>query len=195
MRIPITMAAVEPAGRGPGPEDAAERDVDPSALAVVPTLDAPIPEGKSAVWCASFQVAWNRLAMDVVKGPPQISGAEEPCRRLNGQAVGETDLPEGSFYAAAGWSKDGIRERIRKEMAAAFPSAPPPNIGGAGGVAYAYLEAGVKFEIPGLHEEARREALLRPLGRRRRDPRPLEGLMAYHRKNRYGSSHSSGSSR
>jgi hypothetical protein len=150
MRIPIAMAAIEPAGRGPGPGDAAERDVDPSALAVVPTLDAPIPEGKSAVWCASFQVAWNRLAEDVVKGPPQIRGAEEPCRRLNGASVGEADLPDGTFYAAAGWAKDGICERIRKEMAAAFPSAPQPNISGAGGVAYAYLEAGAKFEIPSL---------------------------------------------
>src|SRR5438552_18000947 len=29
--------------------------------AIVPTLDTPVPEGKSAVWCASFQLAWDRL--------------------------------------------------------------------------------------------------------------------------------------
>ncbi|HEV2950204.1 MAG TPA: hypothetical protein VGX70_22690, partial [Gemmataceae bacterium] len=28
---------------------------------MVPTLDTPIPEGKSAIWCVSFQIAWNRL--------------------------------------------------------------------------------------------------------------------------------------
>jgi hypothetical protein len=28
---------------------------------IVPTLDSPIPEGKSAIWCVSFQLAWNHL--------------------------------------------------------------------------------------------------------------------------------------
>jgi hypothetical protein len=50
---------------------------------IVPTLDTPIPEGKSAVWCASFQLAWNRLKADVAKGPVGVANAEEVARRLN----------------------------------------------------------------------------------------------------------------
>ncbi len=49
---------------------------------VVSTLDEPIPEGKNAVWCATFQMAWNRLAADVVREPIRIAGAEEVVKRL-----------------------------------------------------------------------------------------------------------------
>src|SRR5260221_11365204 len=31
------------------------------ATEVVPTLETPIPQGKSAIWCASFQSAWKAL--------------------------------------------------------------------------------------------------------------------------------------
>src|SRR5271166_1772791 len=51
--------------------------------AFVPTLDTPIPDGKSAVWCASFQLAWDKLKTDIVKGPVKISNAEAICDRLN----------------------------------------------------------------------------------------------------------------
>jgi hypothetical protein len=135
------------------PSDAIERKLDSAALAgvaILPTFDSPIRAGKSAVWCASFQIAWNRLARDVIKGPPRVGGAEELCKQLDRQVATEQDLPPGSFYAAAGWAMDGIVGRIRKEMAAAFPAAPPPDLAGQGAmaVAYAYLEAGVKFPIP-----------------------------------------------
>jgi hypothetical protein len=33
---------------------------------VVPTLDTALPAGKSAIWCSSFQVAWNRLRSESV---------------------------------------------------------------------------------------------------------------------------------
>src|SRR5437773_700065 len=43
---------------------------------IVPTLDSLIPEGKSAIWCVSFQLAWNYLKDDVAKGPVQLVGAQ-----------------------------------------------------------------------------------------------------------------------
>jgi hypothetical protein len=75
---------------------------------VVPMLDTPIPEGKSAVWCATFQVAWNRLKEDVAKGPVLVEGAEQVADRLNLADFSEADLPPRTFYAAAGIAKDGI---------------------------------------------------------------------------------------
>ena len=33
---------------------------------IIPTLDTPIPEGKNVIWCASFQMAWDRLKNDVI---------------------------------------------------------------------------------------------------------------------------------
>ena len=54
-----------------------------SRTVILPTLDSPIPKGKSAIWCASFQMAWNKLKSEVAKGPIQVSGGEETANRLN----------------------------------------------------------------------------------------------------------------
>lgn len=118
--------------------------------AIVPTLDTPIPGGKSAIWCASFQMAWDRLRVDVVKGPAVgVTNADAVCERLNKQDVAERDLPPDGFYAAAGFEGDGIRQTILGEMARRFPDAPAPDLGEAGPadavLAFAYLEAAVNF--------------------------------------------------
>jgi hypothetical protein len=116
---------------------------------VVPTLDTPIPEGKSAVWCASFQLAWNRLKEDVVGGPVRLANAEGIAERLNRAGTSEDDLARGSFYAAAGWVKDGIVEKIRSDMARRFPRTRSPEFGApAAAVAYGYLRVSIKFRLP-----------------------------------------------
>jgi hypothetical protein len=97
---------------------------------VVPTLDTPLPEGRNAVWCASFEMAWKALSRDVVKTPVLVSGAEEIAARLNASALAEGDLPGGGHYSAAGFVRDGIAEKIRDEMAERFPGVPPPNLEG-----------------------------------------------------------------
>ncbi len=125
--------------------------LDLKATAIVPTLDTPVERGKSAVWCATFQLAWNRLWKEILREPPIVRGAEALSKRLNNASYPEADLPEGTFYAAAGLMRDGIGDRIRKEMAAKFPAARPPDIGanrGTVAVAYAYLQAGLKFKNP-----------------------------------------------
>ncbi|MHC4249006.1 MAG: hypothetical protein ACYS9X_07755 [Planctomycetota bacterium] len=91
---------------------------------VVPTLDTPLPEGRNAVWCASFEMAWRALSRD---------------------------LPEGGHYSTAGVVGDGIAAKIRDEMAERFPGVPPPDLEGLPPdwiVAYAYLAASAKFTIP-----------------------------------------------
>src|SRR5579883_1977641 len=134
----------------PGAPPSFDRDSDKlSHTAFVPTLDTPMPEGKSVVWCASFQMAWDKLKADVVKGPVGITDTVGICDRLNNSRVVEAELPPDGFYAAAGFEGDGIRQTIRDEMARRFPDAPAPDLGGPGGkgsvVAYAYLEAAVHF--------------------------------------------------
>lgn len=49
----------------------------------VPTLDSPVPESKSALWCATLAMAWQQLEKDVAKGPIQIKGEEELSRALS----------------------------------------------------------------------------------------------------------------
>lgn len=127
-----------------GDSDRLERTV------FVPTLDTPVPAGKSAVWCASFQLAWDKLKADIVKGPVEVTNAKEVCDRLNSARPVADDLPAEGFYAAAGFEGDGIRETIRTEMARKFPNAPPPELPDLGGGVhtYTYLEAEVRFERP-----------------------------------------------
>lgn len=118
---------------------------------IVPTLDTPMPPGKNVIWCSSFQVAWNHLKDDVIKAPVKVANAEEIADRLNRAPQSEADLPEGSYYATAGFVSDGIAETIQQEMASRFPSATKPIFEGLlpdAIVAYAYLTAGVKFTIP-----------------------------------------------
>jgi hypothetical protein len=114
---------------------------------IVPTLDTPIPEGKSAIWCASFQLAWNELKTNVAHGPVQIEGAQDVADHLNRAEQSGADLAPESYYAVAGFLKDGVREQIARDMAARFPKASVPAIpeGGDGAVAYGFLSAGVKY--------------------------------------------------
>ena len=117
---------------------------------VVPTLDTPLPEGKSAIWCVSFQLAWNHLKDDVAKEPLQITSAQPFTDRLNAATFKEEVIEAKDVYATAGLAKDNIVQRIRTEMASKFPhvSAPELDIPPGGAVAYAYLAAAAKFDLP-----------------------------------------------
>src|SRR5947207_596244 len=64
---------------------------------VVPTLDTPLLEGKSALWCSSFQLAWNRLKTDIAQGPIQLRNAEPVAGRLNRAEQSEADLDSQDF--------------------------------------------------------------------------------------------------
>jgi hypothetical protein len=117
---------------------------------IVPTLDTPIPEGMNAIWCGSFQLAWNRLAQDVIHAPPDIANAEEVVKQLNSASITEGDVPADGYYAVAGFVKDNIVEKIQSEMQRRFQmeSRIDFDISREAIIAYAYLQASVPFTIP-----------------------------------------------
>jgi hypothetical protein len=118
---------------------------------VVATLDTLIPEKKSVIWCASFQIAWNRLRSIANGEPLQIEGAEVIGRRLNQSEVSQDDLAPGMYYAAAGLTRDGIAEEIKEKMARRYPNTTLPEVvdsKGAVAIAYSHLEAQVRFKEP-----------------------------------------------
>jgi WD40 repeat protein len=151
-----------------GPTDNLQQTV------VVPTLDTPFANGKSAVWCSSFQIAWNHAKNDLFKEPVRLQGAEEVADRLNRAKASEVDLEPGSYYAAAGFVNDGIIGTIEKEMARRFPVAKHPEISSppGGAVAYAYLRTGIKFQTEffdnpqafRFRDSAGRETVIRSFG-------------------------------
>jgi hypothetical protein len=121
---------------------------EPRETIVVPTLDSPLVKGKSAIWCSSFQAAWKALA--TLSGEPlEIENAKAVADRLNGAPESAADLPEGSWYAAAGLLKDNTIQRIQKEMRARFPWHSVPDVElepDDAAFAYAFIAAEVKFE-------------------------------------------------
>jgi hypothetical protein len=157
---------------------------------IVPTLDSPIPEGKSAIWCMSFQLAWNRLKEDVSKEPLRLTNAQPIADRLNQADHSEADVGPDAVYAVAGLAKDGIVERIRGEMASKFPNVPKPelDVPPGGAVAYAYLAASAKYDYPFFENDeaflftdsAGRQTAVGSFGIRKKDD------YAYHRLRQQG---------
>jgi hypothetical protein len=132
-------------------------NVDSKSLrqtAVVATLDSLLPENKNVIWCATFQMAWDRLKQDIIGEPIQLLGAEELANRLNAGQFAAGSIEDNSYYAVAGTVKDGIIKQIQKEMAKRFPSEPVPTFEGTDYVlpgatlAYACLNVDVAFAHP-----------------------------------------------
>ncbi len=119
------------------------------ATVVVPTLDTPLPQGKNVIWCASFAMAWEALADEVVGDPIQLDEGQEVADRLNAAEDFDADLPEGAVYTNAGSLTPELLSQINKDMARQFPNIEPNVEGAPGGLlAYAYLAAQVRFKRP-----------------------------------------------
>jgi hypothetical protein len=117
---------------------------------VVPALESPLDATKSAVWCGTMGLAWKQFQNDVVKEPLRLQGAEKVCDMLNREPA--VELQPEHYYVAAGWYKDGILDRVRRELPARFSEAPlpanpkaPPEL--QGGLAYAYLAVVFKYAV------------------------------------------------
>ncbi len=94
-------------------------------------------------------MAWDRLKDDVIREPVQVANAEAVADRLNKAVVNDADLPDGSYYAAAGLTEDGIAGNIRREVKERFQKEPSDlDDKGAVILAYAYLRANVPFTLP-----------------------------------------------
>jgi hypothetical protein len=126
------------------------REIAPERTVVVPTLDTPVPEGKNAIWSASFQLAWEEVKKNVTRGPVRLDGSGDAAARLNNaRSVAGLVQPRDS-YSAAGFIEDGIKDRINRELAERFPGVPTPDLEGAenGAAAFAYLRATLRFTTP-----------------------------------------------
>ncbi|MBN2209822.1 MAG: hypothetical protein JW709_00355 [Sedimentisphaerales bacterium] len=125
-----------------------------SQTLVVPTLDTPTEPGKNVIWCLSSQLAWDALKDDVIRQPIEVANAEDVTQRLNQAAVSAKDILQESYYARAGYAKDDIYLQIQQDMAQRFPNVNVSDLikpdAQTAIMAYAYLQAAVKFEIPFL---------------------------------------------
>ena len=119
---------------------------------VTPHLEQPISDGKSVLWCSTFQLAWNELC---ALAGEDIHMQDEPpmVAVLNKKTATKDDLDEASYVALAGFGRDGIMGKIRvalntrfsgkanPELLAHLPPVLPNDV-----VAYSYLFKELPFE-------------------------------------------------
>jgi len=118
---------------------------------VVATLDSPIDKEINVIWCASFLSAWKTLEADLAKEPISLQDSPKVAVELNKAVDPRPYIPKTSLYTAAGWNQEGIIGQIAREVTQKFPNKTPPtfpDITPNSFVAYAYLEANIKFSIP-----------------------------------------------
>jgi hypothetical protein len=120
------------------------------ATEIVPTLDTPIPKGKNVIWCASFESAWKAL-QELVGEPIKFDPPSGAAASLNNVTDPRPHIPAASLYVAAGSNSVATLNQIVTDLKQRFPSKEPPTFQGIvpdSFVAYAYLEANVKFSLP-----------------------------------------------
>lgn len=120
----------------------------------IATFDSNLPEHKNVIWCATFQIAWDKLKNDIIKEPVDIIDAQDFADELNRSEYSPENLDANSYYAAAGFVQKGIIDEVKKEMAKRFPKEPLPVFSDEyytlpnSILTYAYLNANIKFKYP-----------------------------------------------
>jgi hypothetical protein len=115
---------------------------------ILPTLETPIRAGKSAIWCATTNLAWKELH-NLAGGDVTIGNQGELSRQLN-QSIGlNPGLEAKDYYAKAGLISQGIYQQIRSDLAAkGFTKIKPPEpdqSGEEGVVTFACLQVAMKW--------------------------------------------------
>jgi len=100
---------------------------DLQATAITPHLEVPIEPGRSVLWCATFQLAWNGVCSLIDE---DIHFDEEPpmVAILNRKSATKADLDEASYVALAGFVRDGIYGQIPKALERKFKGEARPHL-------------------------------------------------------------------
>lgn len=95
--------------------------------------------------------AWKTIQLDIAGSPVDLQGEARQSRLLNDTPDPRPTIPDECLYATSGWVQKGIVEKINSALKERFPSKQSvefPGIAQDSVVAYAYLEASVKFALP-----------------------------------------------
>lgn len=121
---------------------------------VTPHLEQEITDGKSVLWCATFQLAWNEV-VSFIGEDVKMKNADPAVAILNKKAVSAKDLDDASYVALAGRLADGIYAKVDSALKAKFKGAAVPKLSRSRSIgrpqdifAYAYLFKNLEFAIP-----------------------------------------------
>jgi hypothetical protein len=88
---------------------------------ISPTMYGEIKNERNIIYCATFQLAWNSLRNDFLKEDVKVKPDSPTVEFLNQLASEKQNLSENEYVAKAGLTKDGIAERINKDLKTKFP--------------------------------------------------------------------------
>lgn len=121
---------------------------------VTPHLEQKITDGKSVLWCATFQLAWNEVASFIGESV-KMQNPDPAVAILNKQTVGAKDLDKASYVALAGDLRGSIYGKIDAALHAKFKGAAVPKLSRSPTIgrpqdifAYAYLFKNLEFAVP-----------------------------------------------
>jgi hypothetical protein len=116
---------------------------------VLPHLDGPIVPGRNYIYCATFQLAWNRLSTINSGGPLKLSGTSAIANALGlGSVLSEIVLPRNSYLLETGLVGDGVIDEISNRMKEQFNCSDvllPKNLESRATVVYCYLQFDLTF--------------------------------------------------
>ena len=130
----------------------APRAVPPKTV-VTPYLQYRIEPGVNVVWCATFQMAWDKLK-EIEGGDVKTSPDNVTVSKLNRESIVADCLPRLGALSVAGLVRDGVLEDIqaRTERLAGAPQAislpPRGSLAQDAVIMYACLARSLHYAIP-----------------------------------------------
>jgi hypothetical protein len=89
---------------------------------VVPVLDTPVISGTNLIWCASFQLAWNKTT-EFLDEDLHFKTNEPACvSKLNRHTVTATDLDSKTVLAVAGLYTPEFIQQLNRKLKKQFSS-------------------------------------------------------------------------
>jgi hypothetical protein len=116
---------------------------------ITPHMEAQIDSTNNILYCASFQMAWNKMRDQVIKEDIRLEDDPLTSRRLNRNLLSNSDISSGAYIAEAGELSQELVERINNELREKFGEQdfklPQEKAGHRQIVAYAFLYKNLEF--------------------------------------------------
>ncbi|MCL4206319.1 MAG: DUF1559 domain-containing protein [Pirellulaceae bacterium] len=89
---------------------------------IVPHLAVELTPGRNLVYCASFQMVWDKLVSEVVGAPIELEGDPALARVLNQGRFPLSSLADDCYLAWAGIATEDAINQLRQQLQERFPA-------------------------------------------------------------------------
>lgn len=115
---------------------------------VTPQLEEKIDLNKNLLYSSTFQLAWNELKDEIIKGNIVLDTPLSMVDSLNKSLSTKNDVSQDAVVAMAGYEKDGIQSKINKALKEKFKGQAPTveeKLGPEDILAYGFLYKNLEF--------------------------------------------------